>query len=139
MATIAVGADDAGAPLKERLAAYLRQRGFEVTDFGNGDGRDYPDVAAEVAEAVARGEHDPLKAWKLTKEDWRNRERRAAYEEAVEEMLERTDHPLARWQLVEAESKRYARVKVVETAVAEIERGMEARGFPPAARRPARR
>jgi polyphosphate kinase 2 (PPK2 family) len=86
-----------------------------------------------------RREHDPLKAWKLTKEDWRNRERRAAYEEAVEEMLERTDHPLARWQLVEAESKRYARVKVVETAVAEIERGMEARGFPPAARRPARR
>jgi ribose 5-phosphate isomerase B len=56
--TIAVGADDAGAPLKERLAAYLRQQGWEVVDFGNGEGRDYPDVAAEVAEAVARGEHD---------------------------------------------------------------------------------
>jgi ribose 5-phosphate isomerase B len=58
MALIAVGADDAGAPLKERLASYLRQRGYQVKDFGNGDGRDYPDVAAEVAEAVARGEHD---------------------------------------------------------------------------------
>ena len=58
MAPIAVGADDAGAPLKERLAAYLRQRGFQVADYGNGDGLDYPDVAAEVAEAVARGEHD---------------------------------------------------------------------------------
>jgi ribose 5-phosphate isomerase B len=58
MASIAVGADDAGAPLKERLAAYLRQRGFQVADYGNGDGLDYPDVAAEVAEAVARGEHD---------------------------------------------------------------------------------
>ena len=58
MAAIAVGADDAGAPLKERLAAYLRQRGFQVADYGNGDGLDYPDVAAEVAQAVARGEHD---------------------------------------------------------------------------------
>jgi ribose 5-phosphate isomerase B len=51
-------ANDAGAPLKECLAAYLQQRGFQVRDFGNGDGVDYPDVAAEVAEAVARGEHD---------------------------------------------------------------------------------
>ena len=58
MASIAVGADDAGAPLKQRLASYLRQQGWEVEDFGDGTGRDYPDVAAEVAEAVARGEHD---------------------------------------------------------------------------------
>jgi ribose 5-phosphate isomerase B len=58
MGSIAIGADDAGAPLKERLAAYLQERGLEVKDFGNGDGVDYPDVAAEVAEAVARGEHD---------------------------------------------------------------------------------
>jgi ribose 5-phosphate isomerase B len=58
MGPIAVGADDAGAPLKERLADYLQQRGFEVKDFGNGHGVDYPDVAAEVAQAVARGEHD---------------------------------------------------------------------------------
>ena len=34
----------------------------------------------------------PLKAWKLTDEDWRNREKRAAYEEAVEEMLARDRH-----------------------------------------------
>jgi polyphosphate kinase 2 (PPK2 family) len=79
---------------------------------------------------------EPLKNWKLTAEDWRNREKRAAYEQAVEEMLERTDHPLARWHLVEAESKRYARVKVVETAIAEIQQGMLARGFEPAPPRP---
>ncbi len=58
MATIAVGADDAGAPLKQHLAAYLQDRGYQVEDYGDGEGRDYPDVAAEVAEAVARGEHD---------------------------------------------------------------------------------
>jgi polyphosphate kinase 2 (PPK2 family) len=84
---------------------------------------------AEQLRRFRRRERDPLKSWKLTKEDWRNREQRAAYEQAVEEMLERTDHPLARWQAVEAESKRYTRVKVVETVVAETERGMLARGF----------
>jgi AMP-polyphosphate phosphotransferase len=68
---------------------------------------------------------DPLKRWKLTEDDWRNREKRAAYEQAVEEMLARTGHDHARWQLIAAESKRYARVKVIEEVVAEIERGMK--------------
>ncbi len=58
MAAIAVAADDAGAPLKERLAFWLHQQGYEVKDFGNGTDQDYPVVAAQVAEAVARGEHD---------------------------------------------------------------------------------
>jgi ribose 5-phosphate isomerase B len=58
MSAIAIAADDAGAPLKERLAFYLHQKGYEVKDFGNGTDQDYPDVAAQVAEAVARGEHD---------------------------------------------------------------------------------
>jgi ribose 5-phosphate isomerase B len=58
MGAIAIAADDAGAPLKEHLARYLRDHGYEVMDYGNGTEQDYPDVAAEVAEAVARGEHD---------------------------------------------------------------------------------
>ena len=58
MAAIAIAADDAGAPLKERLAYWLHQQGYEVKDFGNGTDQDYPDVAAQVAEAVARGDHD---------------------------------------------------------------------------------
>jgi len=72
---------------------------------------------------------DPLKGWKLTGEDWRNREKRADYEQAVEGMLERTDHQHAPWHVVEADSKRYARVKVIETVIAEVERGMAARGL----------
>jgi hypothetical protein len=51
-------------------------------------------------------------------------------------MLERTDHPLARWHLIEADSKRFARVRVVETAIAEIEQGMRDRGFDPPSPRP---
>ena len=86
-------------------------------------------------EQLRRFEHrqkDPLKSWKLTPEDWRNREKRAEYEAAIEEMLGRTDHPLAPWELIEAESKRFARVKVLETVVARIEEGMRHHGVLPA-------
>jgi polyphosphate kinase 2 (PPK2 family) len=74
---------------------------------------------------------DPLKGWKLTKEDWHNRAKRPEYEAAVEEMLERTDHHLAPWDLVEGESKRYARVKVVHTVISRIEDGMRRHGMEP--------
>lgn len=77
---------------------------------------------------------DPLKEWKLTGEDWENRGQRPAYEEAVEEMLARTDRPGAPWRLISAESKRYARVRVVRIAIEEIEAGMRRWGQePPAA------
>jgi AMP-polyphosphate phosphotransferase len=77
--------------------------------------------AEEQLKRFERRAKDPLRAWKLTPDDWRNRERRPAYLEALEEMLERTDKDPARWHLIEAESKRYARVKVVETVIAAIE------------------
>lgn len=67
---------------------------------------------------------DPLKAWKLTDEDWRNRDKRPQYAEAVEDMLARTATDAAPWTLVEAESKRYARVKVIETVCEAIEAGI---------------
>ena len=77
-----------------------------------------------------RRARDPLKAWKLTEEDLRNRDKRELYERAVEDMLAKTDHELAPWTLVEADSKRHARVKVVETVNAAIEQGMRERGLP---------
>jgi polyphosphate kinase 2 (PPK2 family) len=80
-----------------------------------------------------RRKRDPLKSWKLTDEDWRNREKHDLYVEAIEEMVEKTDHQHARWQLVEADSKRHARVKVVETVLRRIEAGMLARGIEPGA------
>jgi polyphosphate kinase 2 (PPK2 family) len=74
---------------------------------------------------------DPLKSWKLTDEDWRNREKRPQYEAAVEEMLEQTDRPHARWHVVSAESKRYARVAVMRLVIEEIEAGMRRWGQDP--------
>jgi polyphosphate kinase 2 (PPK2 family) len=82
----------------------------------------------EQLKRFKRREKDPLKGWKLTDEDWRNRRKRKAYVNAVEEMLERTDTKWAPWHLVEADSKRHARVKVLETTIAEIERGLRDRG-----------
>jgi polyphosphate kinase 2 (PPK2 family) len=76
-------------------------------------------------------EQNPLKRWKLSDEDWRNRGHREQYEEAAEDMFARTDHEPAPWRLVEAESKRYARVKVIETTIAAIEQGMRDNGIEP--------
>jgi AMP-polyphosphate phosphotransferase len=74
---------------------------------------------------------DPYKAWKLTPEDWRNRDKRAEYTDAVDEMLERTDHAAGRWHVVAAEDKRWARVDVVRTVCTAIEQALTARGVDP--------
>jgi polyphosphate kinase 2 (PPK2 family) len=85
----------------------------------------------EQLERFRARETDPLKLWKITDEDWRNRRKRRAYEKAIEEILEKTDLEFAPWTLVEGESKRWARVKVVEQTVAQIEAGMRRHGFEP--------
>ena len=76
-------------------------------------------------------EKDPLKAWKLTDEDWRNREKRPQYVVAVEDVVRETSTGFAPWTLVAAENKRYARVKVIETVIAAAEDGMRRHGVDP--------
>ena len=61
-------------------------------------------------------EKERYKQWKLTDEDWRNREKWADYERAVNEMVERTSTRLAPWTLVEGNDKYFARLKVLKTA-----------------------
>ncbi len=60
-------------------------------------------------------QEDPDKTWKITEEDWRNREKWDAYNAAVEEMLFRTSTPHAPWTIVESNDKRFARIKVLQT------------------------
>jgi AMP-polyphosphate phosphotransferase len=84
----------------------------------------------QLARFQAR-EKDPLKSWKLTEEDWRNRKKRKQYEAAIEDMLDRTDTAWAPWYLVEGDQKKWARVKVVETVNAALEAGMRAHGIDP--------
>jgi polyphosphate kinase 2 (PPK2 family) len=60
---------------------------------------------------------DQKRSWKLTDEDWRNRERWNLYEAAVNEMLLKTSTITAPWTIVEGDSKLYARIKILKTLV----------------------
>jgi len=65
-------------------------------------------------------ENTPSKKWKITDEDWRNRDKWNEYLEAVDEMLLRTSTDHAPWTIVEANDKLFARVKVIETVQNQI-------------------
>ncbi len=65
--------------------------------------------------------NDPLRRWKFTEEDVRNREKWPLYEEAADEMFEKTDFHFAPWILVPANDKYYARIKVMEEVASRLE------------------
>ncbi len=65
------------------------------------------------------------KAWKLTDEDWRNREKWSLYEQAVGDMLLKTSTLTAPWTIVEGNDKYWARVKALKTMVDVISREMD--------------
>ena len=71
-------------------------------------------------------EQTPFKRWKLTEEDWRNRDKWGDYELAVNEMVARTSTRVAPWTLVEGNCKRFARVKVLKTLADALETRLEA-------------
>jgi len=133
-----------GRVLVERVEGFARpdewQRAFEeivafersLTDDGTILVKFWLEIShAEQLRRFENRQADPLRAWKLNEEDWRNREKRAEYEEALDDMFARTDAPLAPWEIVEAEDKRFARVKVVETVVARVEEGLRRAGIEP--------
>ncbi len=60
---------------------------------------------------------DKRRSWKLTDEDWRNREKWPLYEEAVNDMLLKTSTISAPWTVIEGNSKTYARIKILQTLV----------------------
>jgi polyphosphate kinase 2 (PPK2 family) len=75
----------------------------------------------EQLERFKRREADPLKHWKITEEDWRNRRKWDEHNEAAEEMFEQTSTPFAPWTVVEANFKWYARLKVLKTAIRAVQ------------------
>lgn len=79
----------------------------------------------EQARRFSARQENPEKQWKITDEDWRNREKWEQYEEAVDEMLIRTSTPYAPWIVVEGNCKYYARIKALETVVNAIEKRLE--------------
>ena len=71
---------------------------------------------------------NPYKSWKLTDEDWRNRKKFDLYEEAANEMFEKTDSDQAPWILVPGNNKLYARICVLEETIAHIKKEVKRRG-----------
>lgn len=63
---------------------------------------------------------DPDKRWKITDEDWRNRDKRVGYHIAADQMLALTNTDYAPWYVIEANSKRYARLRVLECVINEV-------------------
>lgn len=78
------------------------------------------DKEEQAARFKAR-QQNPEKQWKITDEDWRNREKWDLYEDAVNEMLIRTSTSHAPWIVVEGNCKYYARIKVLQSVVDAIE------------------
>jgi polyphosphate kinase 2 (PPK2 family) len=64
------------------------------------------------------------KQYKITEEDWRNREKWDAYRQAVVDMLQNTSTTYARWTIVEANDKLWARIRTLRTIVETIEEGL---------------
>jgi polyphosphate kinase 2 (PPK2 family) len=105
--------------------AYREINQFErqLVDFGTILFKFWIQISKE--EQLARFEaraHNELKQWKLTDEDWRNREKWDVYEEAVNDMLLKTSTVTAPWTIVEGNCKWYARVKVLKTLVDKLSR-----------------
>ena len=67
-------------------------------------------------------QNTPEKQWKLTEEDWRNREKWPQYEEAIDEMLQKTSTENAPWFIIESNDKKYARIKTLRIIIDALEK-----------------
>ena len=84
------------------------------------------DQATQLARFNDR-QSTPEKQWKLTEEDWRNREKWPQYEQAVDEMLQKTGTENAPWFIIESNDKKYARIKTLRIVVDALEKAVEER------------
>ncbi len=70
-------------------------------------------------------QNTPEKQWKITDEDWRNREKWDLYESAIDEMIKKTSTTFAPWYVLESNDKKYARIKALEIVIESIERKLK--------------
>ena len=82
-------------------------------------------TAEEQLKRFKEREKTRFKRFKITEEDWRNRKKWHAYENAVCDMIDRTSTEIAPWTLVEANDKLHARIKVLKTLVERLEAALE--------------
>ncbi len=115
-------------PLERLENAFYEINEFEqdITDYGAIVMKFYLHIDKE--EQLKRfnlRENTPEKKWKITDEDWRNREKWDEYEKAIDEMIEKTSTEKAPWFIIESNDKRYARIKIMKTIIKQIEDFLE--------------
>jgi len=79
----------------------------------------------EQAKRFKERENDPFKDWKITPEDWRNREKWDDYAEAAEQMFTETDTLAAPWHIIAAEHKHYARVETARIVATRLQQALK--------------
>ena len=72
-------------------------------------------------------QNTPEKQWKITDEDWRNREKWDEYEVAIDEMIEKTSTSYAPWHIIESKDKKYARIKVMRILCEAMENALKSK------------
>ncbi len=75
-------------------------------------------------ERFTERQNTPSKQWKITDEDWRNREKWDLYEQAVDEMLQKTSTTYAPWNILESVDKKYARIKALKIVIDALEKAL---------------
>ena len=78
-------------------------------------------------ERFTERQNTPEKQWKITEEDWRNRDKWDQYEQAVNEMIAKTSTTYAPWHILESVDKKYARIKAMKIVVEELEKALKVR------------
>ena len=82
------------------------------------------DQETQLARFTER-QNTPEKVWKITDEDWRNREKWPQYEVAVDEMLQKTSTKNAPWYIIESNDKKYARIRTLKIIIKALEKACE--------------
>jgi AMP-polyphosphate phosphotransferase len=102
----------------KRAYTEINEMEEEFTESGGGIIKFWLEISKE--EELKRFQQrvaDPLKIWKITEEDWRNREKWDPYTRAIDDMLSYTNTEYAPWTVIESDDKWYARVKTMKTLV----------------------
>lgn len=110
--------------------AYLQINDFEeqLTKFGIVVQKFWLQISNDEQLARFKAREDtPYKRYKITDEDWRNRDKWDEYREAVNEMLSRTNTQDAPWNLIAGNDKRFARIQVLETVTAAMRKALSSK------------
>ena len=105
----------------QRAYGEINEMESHLSDYGTVIIKFWLHIDAETQfERFEARQENPLKHWKITDEDWRNREKWDLYEEAINEMISKTDKPHAPWTVVNSVCKMRARIQTLDTIIGRL-------------------